>query len=69
VSPIEWYEISGAPSDQEKAAVLAALEQYVGEQLASPGPSWAEVPVTRSTPEPAHSWSGSGLWNGLAAEP
>jgi hypothetical protein len=67
VSGVEWYEISGSPSDEERAVVLAALEQYVLSEANSSGPSWAEVPVTRTAPEPAHSWSGSGSWNGLAA--
>ena len=69
MSGIEWFEISGAPSDEERAVVLAALEQYLRDQATSSGPSWDDVPVTRTTPEPAHSWSGSGSWNGLAPGP
>jgi hypothetical protein len=69
VSGIEWYEITGAPSDEERAVLLAALEQYVRDQAPASGPSWAELPATRSTPEPAQSWSGSGSWDGLAGSP
>jgi hypothetical protein len=57
---------TGGPSAEERVVLLAALEQYVRDQAPSSGPAWAEIPVARSTPEPAQSWSGSGSWNGLA---
>ncbi len=69
MSGIEWCEITGDPSDEERAVVLAALEQYVRDSTLASGPSWGEIPVTRSNPEPAQSWSGSSSWTGPAPTP
>ena len=64
---IEWCEIGGLPTDEERQIVTALLEQYLrGEADASPSPwTLGKGPVERQA---APAWSGPNAWNGLKSD-
>lgn len=61
---IEWCEIGGLPTDEERQIVMASLEQYLrSEADASPSPwTLGKGPVERQA---APARGGPNAWNGL----
>lgn len=62
MSRLEWCEITGSPSEQERTILLAALEQSLAEEEVSFAPTsgWVrgELPVLPTDPpgKSAHGW-------------
>jgi hypothetical protein len=64
-SRIEWCEIRGMPTEEERQVLLSSLELYLSSEPAQTPASWSESAPGDKLKHAVTGWGGTTSWNGL----
>ena len=62
---VEWCEIGGLPTDEERKILLASLERYLRSEPAQTISSWTDGMARGKQPQAVPGWGETTSWIGL----